>query len=295
MEEAALVERRALVERHGPAHALHLLHGEQEQARAVVADERLGEGVRHVGRGGGANLQAGDAHHVRVHRLRVLRAERLVRGGAASADDGHRHLELAARGGVRVARARELSHAVDAKVEVHELHNRTVPVHPFPERLAEEVALVDNLVRSPQAAERLLRAGGYVVRGARLEVLRVRHRHRVAEHLLEDGEVDGVAEREPPALGFVALGLEAERLDARLDLLDGGGLHRGGGDLLRLGEAARGLARGVVHRARGVGVLEVGGERRGRRGRRFRKVEARRHALLHLRLDGGNVDALRLL
>ena len=47
-----------------------------------------------MGLGRGANLETRDAHDVRVERLGVLGAEGLVRGGAAGADDGHRHLEL---------------------------------------------------------------------------------------------------------------------------------------------------------------------------------------------------------
>ena len=184
VQHDALVEARAHVEVDRALGLLHRLHRREEDARAVIADHGLREAVRGFRRGRCADLEARDAHHVRVERLRVLGAQRLIGCSAARADDRHGHLELSASGRVRVARARHLGDAEDAEVGVHELDNGAVAVHAFAERLADEVALVDDLVRGAQRAKRLLRELGDIVARARLQVLGVDRGLRVAEHFL---------------------------------------------------------------------------------------------------------------
>ena len=71
---------------------------------------------------------------------------------------------MRARGARAIARAL----AVDAEVGVHELDNRAVAVEALAQRLADEVPLVDDLVRRPQPPKRLLRQLGDVVRRPRL-------------------------------------------------------------------------------------------------------------------------------
>ena len=78
VHQLALVDRHALADGGVALGLLHHLDGQEEEAGAVVADHRLGHPVGGVGRGGGANLEARDAHDVRVEGLRVLRAQRLV-------------------------------------------------------------------------------------------------------------------------------------------------------------------------------------------------------------------------
>mmetsp|Transcript_35511 Transcript_35511/g.75850 ORF Transcript_35511/g.75850 Transcript_35511/m.75850 type:complete len:384 (+) Transcript_35511:768-1919(+) len=196
VEECALVDWEALADWGEALGLLHHLDWQEEEARAVVADHRLGDAVCGVRGGGGADLEARDAHDVGVEGLRVLGPERLVGGGAARANDSHRHLELPAGGRIRVARGGDLGHAVDAEVGVHEFDDRTVAVHAFSERLADEVALVDDLVGAAESAERLLRQLWNVVRRASLQILRVADGRRVAPHLLEHGQVDGVRDRD---------------------------------------------------------------------------------------------------
>merc|ERR1712093_600416 len=101
-----------------------------------------------------------------MQRLRMLGTERLVRCRSTSADNGHRHLELTTGGGVRVARRRDLRNTVDAEVGIHQLDDRAVAVHSFPERLANEMALVNNFVRCAKTPKRLLRELRDVVRRA---------------------------------------------------------------------------------------------------------------------------------
>lgn len=74
--------------------------------------------------------------------LRVLGPESLVGSCTPRADDGQGHVELPARGRVRVAGAAQLGHAVDAEVGVHQLHDRPVPVHALSERLAKKYLFV---------------------------------------------------------------------------------------------------------------------------------------------------------
>mmetsp|Transcript_29952 Transcript_29952/g.100106 ORF Transcript_29952/g.100106 Transcript_29952/m.100106 type:complete len:286 (+) Transcript_29952:958-1815(+) len=196
--------------------------------------------------------------------LRVLRAQRLVGRRAARADDGERHLELASRGGKRVARRRDLRHGVDGEVGVHHLDDRPVAVHALPDRLAEEVALVDDLVRAAQLAEGLLGQLGDVVRRARLQVLRVADRRRVAQHLFQHREVDGVGDRD-----LAALGQRLQLGDVRLAI----------GERLRVGRRSRdrvgagGRRPRVVVRRRRVRELELLRELGGRRRRLACKVE----------------------
>mmetsp|Transcript_23028 Transcript_23028/g.76417 ORF Transcript_23028/g.76417 Transcript_23028/m.76417 type:complete len:287 (+) Transcript_23028:538-1398(+) len=260
MHERGLVQGHAGADVAGHLGVLHELDGREEDARAVVADHGLAEAVGRVRARGRADLEAGDAHDVGVEGLGVLGAQRLVRRRAAGADDGHGHLELAARRRVRVARRRELGHAVDAKIGVHELDDGPVAVHALAEGLAEEVALVDDLVGRAERAEGLLRELGDVVARARLEVLRVDRRHGVAHHLLEDGEVERVAD-----VDAVALGRVLEHLDARLAV---GQIPRGHGPR-RDRRAVDGRGLGVVVRVRLVGVLELLGELARRRRRRL--------------------------
>mmetsp|Transcript_17252 Transcript_17252/g.42467 ORF Transcript_17252/g.42467 Transcript_17252/m.42467 type:complete len:814 (+) Transcript_17252:130-2571(+) len=287
VHHGGLVQGQEVVHGDLPAR-LHQLHRQQQHARPVVADHALGQPVRLLRLGGAADLEPRDAHDVGVEGLGVLGAQGLVGGRAAGADHRHGHLELPAGGGVRVARRGQLGHAVDAEVGVHQLHHGAVPVHGLAQRFADEVALVDDLVGGAQGAERLLRVGGDVVRRTSLQVLGVRHRGGVAQHLLEDGEVDGVADGD--ALDVRRHG--AEGLDARLDGGQDGLGHRALRHHLGHLQAHLGLALGVVHHAVGVGVLELRGEGGGGRRRRVGEVQRRLHLQLGLVLARLHVHAL---
>ena len=206
----------------------------------------------------------------------MLRAEALVGRGTARPDDGHGHLELPARGGVRVPGAGELRHAVDAEVGIHELDDGAVAVHRLAERLADEVPLVNDLVRRAQRAERLLRVRGDVVRGARLQVLGVRHARGVAHHLLQNREVHRVADGD----AFRVRRHRAERVDAPLERGQRLRGHSRRGHLRRLLQAHLGLALRVINRAGEVGVLELGGERGGGGRAGVGKLQRAAHLLL---------------
>eukprot|EP00962_Isochrysis_galbana_P013429 scaffold3810_cov120-Isochrysis_galbana.AAC.6 len=249
-----LVHQLALVDWHAPSNLgvsldlLHHLDWEKQEARPVVPDHRLHHAVGRVGRGGRPDLEARDAHDVCVEGLRVLGAQRLVGRGAAGAHDGERHLELATSSGVRVAGRRDLGHGVDGEVGVHHLHNRPVAVHALTQRLAQEVTLVDDLVGAAQRAKRLLRQLRDVVRGPGLQVLGVADGGRVAQHLLEHGQVDRV--------GDADLALDRQRLQlchVRLARRQPLGVGRPLGHLCRVGHDAA----GVVIRVWRVGELEL--------------------------------------
>mmetsp|Transcript_558 Transcript_558/g.1139 ORF Transcript_558/g.1139 Transcript_558/m.1139 type:complete len:430 (+) Transcript_558:351-1640(+) len=272
------VKHLALVQRQARAHVdealglFHRLHGSEEDPRPVVADHRLRQTVRRLWRGGSADLQPGDAHHVRVQRLRVLGAEGLVGRRATRPDDRHRHDELAAGGGIRVARRGHLGDAVDAEVGVHQLHDRTVAIHALAERLADEVALIDDLVGGAKAAEGLLCELWDVVRRARLQVLRVDGRLRVAQHLLENGQVERVSNRESARLASLLLQL-LQMLREHRQLLGADGTTE---DRLAV-DGARHHGGRVVVRVRGVGELQL---LRKLGWRRFRSL-SELHCLLH--------------
>lgn len=69
MQHRRLVEREARAEVQLPLDPLHHLHGAEEDPRPVVADHGLGDAVRGLRGRGRADLEPGDAHHVRVERL----------------------------------------------------------------------------------------------------------------------------------------------------------------------------------------------------------------------------------
>eukprot|EP00968_Pinguiococcus_pyrenoidosus_P006400 scaffold434_cov186-Pinguiococcus_pyrenoidosus.AAC.61 len=268
VDPRGLVERQALVEGRRALHLLHHLHGHEQDAGSVVADHGLRQAVGLLGPAGGADLQSWDAHDVGVERLRVLGAERLVRSGSASADDGHGHVELAASGRVGVSGGADLGHAVDAKVGVHELDDRTVSVHSLSESLADEVALVDDLVRSAESAEGLLRQVRDGVARSGLQVLSVDDRARIAEHLLQDREVGGVSDGDAAVRSLLP-----EAGDVGLDSLEGSRLHRGLRERLAVGRRFAQVVVGI----RGIRELQLLGEV----GRGLRRVLGEVHGLLH--------------
>mmetsp|Transcript_7230 Transcript_7230/g.10758 ORF Transcript_7230/g.10758 Transcript_7230/m.10758 type:complete len:271 (+) Transcript_7230:104-916(+) len=190
----------------------------------------------------------------------------LVGGRAARPDDGQRHQELAARGGEGVAGAAQLRHAVDAEVGVHELHDGSEAVHALAQRLADEVALVDDLVRGAQAAEGLLGELGDVVGGAGLQVLCVDHRGGVAQHLLQHRQVDGVADRDGARLRQRSQALDVRSHGLQLARIDGARSE---------GLVLRGHGPGIVVGVGGVRVLQLLGQRPGGRRRGHCEVHGR--------------------
>eukprot|EP00962_Isochrysis_galbana_P031662 scaffold10310_cov109-Isochrysis_galbana.AAC.1 len=259
-------------------HLLHKLAGKRGGVKRVVAQTiawfDLLPGVRRVlrqtalrsaphlvdgraGRGCGADLEPRNGHDVRVHRLRVLGRRPQVGRRAAGADDGERHLVLSAGGRVGVGGRRHLGHGVHAEVDVHELHNRTVAVDRLAHRLAHEVALADDLVGRAENAKRLLGQLRDVVGRSGLEILGVADDGGIAEHLLEDGQVDRVSYLDL-AVGRLLL----QRCHVRLARLPRLAVDRA---LSHRGRVGRGVAR-VVVRAGRIGEGELLGQLgRGRR------------------------------
>ena len=239
---------------------------------AVVTDHTLGDAVGSIRRGGRANLQSRDAHHVGVEGLTVLSTEGLVGGGTAGADDGHGHVELPTGGGVGVASGGNLGHAVNSEVRVHKLNDGTVSVHTLTQGLANEVSLIDNLVSGTDLSVGLLSQLGDVVRRSSLQILGVDGGGGIAKHLLVDGKVDGIADGDLTGIG---LGTEVSNVSIdRLHLLraDGAGI-----DLIR--PLGRHLL--VVVSVRGIGVLELLGKFNRRHGRAIGELDG----LLHLGKD----------
>ena len=272
VKESALVEGSTLVKVKLALGLLHHLHRGEEEAGAVVTDHTLGDAVGSIRRGGRANLQSRDAHHVGVEGLTVLSTEGLVGGGTAGADDGHGHVELPTGGGVGVASGGNLGHAVNSEVRVHKLNDGTVSVHTLTQGLANEVSLIDNLVSGTDLSVGLLSQLGDVVRRSSLQILGVDGGGGIAKHLLVDGKVDGIADGDLTGIG---LGTEVSNVSIdRLHLLraDGAGI-----DLIR--PLGRHLL--VVVSVRGIGVLELLGKFNRRHGRAIGELDG----LLHLGKD----------
>mmetsp|Transcript_35 Transcript_35/g.107 ORF Transcript_35/g.107 Transcript_35/m.107 type:complete len:591 (+) Transcript_35:199-1971(+) len=272
VKESALVEGSANVKVKLALGLLHHLHRREEEAGTVVTDHTLGDAVGGIRRGGRANLQSGDAHHVGVEGLTVLSTEGLVGGGTAGADDGHGHVELSTGGGVRVASGGNLRHAVNSEVRVHKLNDRTVSVHTLTQGLANEVSLIDNLVSGTNLAVGLLSEFGDVVRRSSLEILGVDGGGGITKHLLMDSKVDGITDGD---LTSVGPGTEVSNMS--VDCLHLLGADGAGIDLIRpLG--SRFL---VVVGVGGIGILELLGKFNRRHGRLIGELDG----LLHLSKD----------